>query len=703
MEISKVEYEAALSISEDKDFQLHLKRPPNSCFVNNYFSDGLLSWEANLDIQPVFNHYKAVAYMCSYLSKSEDECSQAMSQAVKEAFEHNLDNYQQMKSVAHSYVNKRECSIQECVYHILAGQWLRKTFPGVIFANSNVPEKRYRICRDEKDISELPEDSTDIFKRNMIDRYIDRPNLSFGDGKYSIVDSFCFAEFLRYYYLAPFKSKDNDYQPEILQDDLVEHNHVLGNNYPTQIPMMSSNEKLKCRKVPYVLKYYVPNKHTKPEEYAHHILFMYYPFRDENDLKSNNSYVEKLNQPNVLEVINLNRMKVEPYATLVEDALERLATNQEANIDPFGQCENNEVHDRLNEECQNLDIDESFRDDMIYIDIGFGCNRSTLPVFQDSIISENIRSLNLKQRQVFEVIHKWSRDYVKNLSSKVMKKVKPFHIFLTGGGGVGKSHLIKTIYMSINKVLMYKGGNPEKPRILLLAPTGVAAVNIDGTTIHTALGINVGGKLYPLNDRQRGILRNKLAEVKFIIIDEISMVSNVLLYQVHQRLNVIYGCSAELPFAGLPVLACGDLYQLPPVKGAPIYCNTGNIKGYLSLDLWRGFKMAELTEVMRQQGDYNFISLLNEIRTGVVDNEVERLLLSRFVAKDNPLYLRHAVHIFAENSPAVDDNDLMLNEMEGQTISINAIDDIPHEVQLSDKQIDAIRARKIGDTRNLVF
>ena len=81
LEISKVEYEAALSISEDKYFQIHLKRPSNSCFVNNYFSDGLLSWEANLDIQPVFNHYKAVAYMRSYLSKSEDECSQAMTQA----------------------------------------------------------------------------------------------------------------------------------------------------------------------------------------------------------------------------------------------------------------------------------------------------------------------------------------------------------------------------------------------------------------------------------------------------------------------------------------------------------------------------------------------------------------------------------------------------------------------------------------------
>ena len=126
---------------------------------------------------------------------------------------------------------------------------------------------------------------------------------------------------------------------------------------------------------------------------------------------------------------------------------------------------------------------------------------------------------------------------MKNLSSKTIKNIKSFHIFLTGGAGVGKPHLIKTIYMSISNVLIYKGGHPEKPRILLLAPTGVAAINIDGTAIHTALGITVGSKLYPFNDRQRGILQNKLAEVKFIIIDEISMVSSVLFYQVHQRLN----------------------------------------------------------------------------------------------------------------------------------------------------------------------
>ena len=100
-----------------------------------------------------------------------------MSQAVKEALEDKLDKYQQMKSVPQTYISKIECSIQESVYQVLSGQWLWKTFPGV--ANSNIPEKKYRNCREGKDISQLPEDSRDIFKKNMIDRYIDRPNLSF--------------------------------------------------------------------------------------------------------------------------------------------------------------------------------------------------------------------------------------------------------------------------------------------------------------------------------------------------------------------------------------------------------------------------------------------------------------------------------------------------------------------------------------------
>ena len=134
LEISSKDYEEALSVSDDSNFQIHYKRVPNSCFANNYFCDELMAWEANMNIQPVFNHYKAVAYMCGYLSKLESECSVAMKQAVQDVFEKKLDNYEQMMSVANAYINKRKCSIQECVYHTLPGQWLRKTFSGVIFA-----------------------------------------------------------------------------------------------------------------------------------------------------------------------------------------------------------------------------------------------------------------------------------------------------------------------------------------------------------------------------------------------------------------------------------------------------------------------------------------------------------------------------------------------------------------------------------------
>ena len=87
------------------------------------------------------------------------------------------------------------------------------------------------------------------------------------------------------------------------------------------------------------------------------MLFMYFPFRDENELKYSNSYNENLNLPNVLQIVNLNCIELEPYAILVEDALERLTTNQESNIDPFGQEENEEVSDRLNEDFQNLKND----------------------------------------------------------------------------------------------------------------------------------------------------------------------------------------------------------------------------------------------------------------------------------------------------------------------------------------------------------
>ena len=245
LDISKEDYYHALSISVDDDYELHLIRPPNSCFVNNYFDAGLRAWQANMDIQPVFNEYEAVAYMCSYFLKSEDKSSFAMKQAALEAFNTKLDQFNAMKNILKAYTSNRECSVQEAVYHILPELHLRRVFPGVQFVNTNLPEESSKILQNEEKLSSLPEDSTNIFKRNNIDRYLVRPSVSFCDGKYSILDSFCFAEFTAYYSLI-YKPKETnegeEYQPDFLPGSLMEVNHE-NLNYPKIIKLMESNEK----------------------------------------------------------------------------------------------------------------------------------------------------------------------------------------------------------------------------------------------------------------------------------------------------------------------------------------------------------------------------------------------------------------------------------------------------------------------------
>lgn len=123
----------------------------------------------------------------------------------------------------------------------------------------------------------------------------------------------------------------------------------------------------------------------------------------------------------------------------------------------------------------------------------------------DDQIRKSLRSLNEKQRQVYDIVVSWCRDKMKNLNCLKCKEVEPIYLFITGGGGAGKSHLIKTIYHTVIKTYRYRGMNPENPTVLPLAPTGVAAINIHGTTINTALAIpkNADDTLSAMSDQKR--------------------------------------------------------------------------------------------------------------------------------------------------------------------------------------------------------
>ena len=309
---------------------------------------------------------------------------------------------------------------------------------------------------------------------------------------------------------------------------------------------------------------------------------------------------------------------------------------------------NSEAMEQIeNEEVQNISLYETFdqsTQNNITIDVSIPQPYSLV---RDDEINANIQSLNVQQRQVFDFVYSWAKETVKQKSSVKPNLVKPFNLFLSGSGGVGKSHLIKTIYQSVSKELQYHGGSPDKQRVLILVPTGVASINVNGITIHSPLSIPCRRKFYPLDCNSITSLRNKFSEVQSIIIDEISMVSKKLFYQIQQCLVEIFDVPNIL-FAGKSLLVVGDLYQLSPVNAMAVYAssNSGEPESYVADELWKMFRLVELTEVMRQKGDTSFIDLLNQIRVGHIDENSEMIIQPRFIHSENSNYPKHALHIF---------------------------------------------------------
>ena len=198
---------------------------------------------------------------------------------------------------------------------------------------------------------------------------------------------------------------------------------------------------------------------------------------------------------------------------------------------------------------------------------------------------------------------------------------KPLHMLMTGPGGTGKTHVVKAL-----KELMKMYGSAH--RIRFLAPTGTAAALIDGQTIHSALGIPVhltnaemrdlrdsnGADLYMrVSVKHRAELREEWKNVYFILIDEVSMVSQELLCEIDIVLRDVASCPNDW-FGGVNIIFAGDFYQHKPVKQcalySPIPCKPNKI--YSQMEdvarygrlVWKSVDtVVELTEQKRMQGD----------------------------------------------------------------------------------------------------
>lgn len=261
------------------------------------------------------------------------------------------------------------------------------------------------------------------------------------------------------------------------------------------------------------------------------------------------------------------------------------------------------------------------------------------------------------------------------------------HVFLTGKAGTGKTTFLRQLAEKTHK------------RFVILAPTGIAALNAKGVTIHSQFLLPLGSfiptrnlpadipdgsnfwdrdnltRQHPLNGMRRNVLRG----VDLLIIDEVSMLRADLLDAVDHRMRQVKGIY-DRSFGGAQVLMIGDLYQLPPVVKdhewsvlkhwypGPHFFEAHALRPYA--DGSGGFVHIELDKIFRQQ-DQGFIRILNNFRNNTVTAaDVEEL--NRFYRPEVHPEDEHIITLTTHNNKAEELNRAALDRLKGHTVTFKA-------------------------------
>ena len=250
------------------------------------------------------------------------------------------------------------------------------------------------------------------------------------------------------------------------------------------------------------------------------------------------------------------------------------------------------------------------------------------------------------------------------------------NIFLTGKAGTGKTTFLHNL-----KKITHK-------RMVVVAPTGVAAINAGGVTIHSFFQLSfapaVPESLLPANHGaqtegfQRKFNREKIKLIKCIdllVIDEISMVRADILDAVDEVLRKYR--NRYKPFGGVQLLMIGDLHQLSPV----IKANEWDIlkEYYPSVYFFESHALKktnpvtiELKEIFRQSDEY-FISLLNKVRENKIDHQTISAINSRHIPRFNPADNEGYITLTTHNAFAFDMNMAKLEEIPGDSAFFSAV------------------------------
>ncbi|XP_071153640.1 uncharacterized protein [Mytilus edulis] len=651
--ITQEEFETASNVLT-KRTTVTIKRKPADIWINQYNPTLLRCWNANMDLQYITDAYSCVMYIISYISKAEREMGLVLENARKEAAEGNCDAQDAMKKIGGAYFRQREVSAQEATYRA-CGLHLKESSRKVQFlpvgdnqVKMSLPLNIIQMKANQSDHS--------IWMHSLYDRYKARP-VSFQ------FDILCYASFSSdYRVLSPSQipKKTSQYVFELQNDLGYIRKHSRTDSAIVAYPRFS--------------------KIKNPELYFKSSLQLFLPHRFDDQLKplkfktyqemylNGAVSLDSSKEPQqVKTIVESNRHLFEQNADELDEAQD-LLEKQGPLEDAWALIAPESEAERLEAQVEKEHLDDEDGSEIPDLDIlnkkvrkgtDFEVRQS---IFTCQQIQHLLRQLNIEQKRVFYQIRQWCLDKVNG------KNPHPFKVFINGGAGTGKSHLIKCLCYETNKILSPHAPNPDDIVVLITAPTATAAFNIGGTTLHQAFSLS---KSLPFpyiykRDDEINKLRTKLQNLQILIIDEISMVGQRVLLYISERLRQIKQSGNAL-FGNICVIAVGDFYQLPPVKQKCLY----DLRPEHFFPLWSlNFSLVELNQIMRQKEDSEFAQLLNRLR---VKKKTEHLLprdlsvLKSCMQHSVPL---DSLHIFATNKEIDSHNSKMIDKVCEETVTI---------------------------------